>query len=161
MKSLLTYLLLIFLSTAGHSQQRTILPEQQRLSVFKGHWTVEGSEDTYLEICEWIQGNHIQCISASKEKTGVDSSVSYLSYSAMEKSYIYYGLYSSGNSRTLRGVWEKDRFIFEGQRITSEKTTQWRVTITPIDKGLHFVEEASVINSVWEKKADFIYKRIP
>jgi hypothetical protein len=99
-------------------------------------------------------------VAASKEKTGTDSSTSYLSYSALEQSYIYYGLYPSGNSRTLRGTWNTDRFVFTGQRITPGKTTQWRVTITPIDKGLHFVEEVAANKSNWEKKADFIYKRL-
>jgi hypothetical protein len=159
MKSLFTLLSMFFL-LVGINAQKTVLPEQQRLGIFLGQWTVEGSEATYLEICNRIQGNHIQCISASKEKTGVDSSVSYLSYSPLEKTYIYYGLYPSGNSRTLRGKWETDRFVFEGQRIQPEKTTKWRVTITPIEKNLHFVEEAAVNNGDWEKKADFIYKRV-
>jgi hypothetical protein len=160
MKLFLTFLLIVLFLVGVHAQEKTLLPEQQRLGVFQGHWTVEGSEATYLEICDRIQGNHIQCISASKENTGVDSSVSYLSYSPLEKIYIYYGLYPSGNSRTLRGKWETDRFIFEGQRILPEKTTKWRVTITPIEKNLHFVEEAAVNNGNWEKKADFIYKRV-
>lgn len=160
MKLLFTFLFIVFYLVGLHAQEKTLLPEQQRLGVFQGHWTVEGSEATYLEICNRIQGNHIQCISASKEKTGVDSSVSYLSYSPLEKAYIYYGLYPSGNSRTLRGKWETDCFIFEGQRIVPEKTTKWRVTITPTEKNLHFIEEAAVNNGEWEKKADFIYKRV-
>ena len=160
MKMLFTFLFIVFFLVGGHAQEKPLLAEQQRLGVFQGHWTVEGSEATYLEICNRIQGNHIQCISASKEKTGVDSSVSYLSYSPPERVYIYYGLYPSGNSRTLRGRWETDRFVFEGQRIQPEKTTKWRVTITPIEKNLHFVEEAAVNNGNWEKKADFIYKRV-
>lgn len=90
MKLILTYLLMVFFSLAGLSQEKMMLPEQERLAVFTGHWTVDGSEDTYLEICDFIQGNHIQCISASKENIGIDSSVSYLSYSVLEKSYIYY-----------------------------------------------------------------------
>lgn len=161
MKLLLSFLFILFFLFGGFAQERTLLPEQQRLAVFQGHWTIEGSEATYLEICDRIQGDHIQCISSSKEKTGIDSSVSYLSYSPLEKNYIYYGLYPSGNSRTLRGTWEKDRFIFEGQRLIPEKTTKWRVTITPIDKDLHFIEEASMNDGDWEKKADFIYKRVP
>jgi hypothetical protein len=160
MKLLFTLFFFILFLVGADAQEKALLPEQQRLSVFLGQWTVEGSEATYLEICNRIQGAHIQCISASKENTRVDSSVSYLSYSLLEKTYIYYGLYPSGNSRTLRGKWEKERFIFEGQRIQPDKTTKWRVTITPIEKNLHFVEEAAVNNGEWEKKADFIYKRI-
>lgn len=160
MKLLLIPFFIISILPRLNAQQKTLPPEQQRLSVFEGHWTVEGSEATYLEICSRIQGNHIQCISASKEKAGTDSSVSYLSYSPLEKTYVYYGLYTSGNSRTLRGRWETDRFIFEGQRVLPEKTTKWKVTIRPIERNLQFIEEAAVNGGPWEKKADFIYKRL-
>lgn len=129
-----------------------MLPEQQRLSVCKGSWTVERSEESYLEVCNWIQGNYIQCISVSREKTKVDSPTSYLSYSPLEKIYLYYGLYPSGNSRTLRGTGEDERFIFTGQRMTTERTTKWRITVTPMGKDLHFVEESSVNDNTWEKK---------
>jgi hypothetical protein len=160
MKFHFAFLIVSFLSISGQAQEKVIIPEQQRLSVFEGQWTIVGSEDTYLEICKRIIGNHIQCISASKEKTGVDSSISYLSYSPLEKTYIYYGLFPSGNSRTLKGKWETDRFIFEGQRILPEKTTQWRVIIIPNNNTLHFIEEAAVNNGSWERKADFTYKRV-
>lgn len=160
MKLLCTLLFSFFFLVGIHGQEKKLLPEQERLGIFIGRWTVEGSEAAYLEICDRIQGNHIQCISASKENNGVDSSVSYLSFSPLEKAYLYYGLYPSGNSRTLRGKWETDRFIFEGERILPEKTTKWRVTIRPIEKNLHFTEEAAVNNGAWEKKADFIYKRL-
>lgn len=142
------------------SQQSTATAEQQRLSVFKGHWTIEGSESTYLEICDWMQGNHIQCLSTSKEKEGIDSSVSYLSYSPSEKTYVYYGLYGSGSSRTLRGNWVADKLILEGQRLTADKKTKWKVTIVPLNNDLHFVQEVSVNDGPWEKNADFMYKRI-
>ena len=144
----------------GFSQQKNLTTEQQLLSVFKGRWTIEGSESSYLEICDWIQGNHIQCISTSKEKDGIDSSVSYLTYSSSEKTYIYYGLYGAGSSRTLRGNWVTGKFILEGHRLTPDKKTKWKVTITPVKKDLHFVQEVSLNEGPWEKNADFMYKRI-
>ena len=155
-------LLLISLSAFvgdGYTQNN-LSKEQELLSVFKGHWTVPGSEASYLEICNWIQGNHIQCISASKEKDRVDSSVSYLSFLPAEKVFVYYGLYPSGNSRTLRGKWVTDRFVFEGERKTTDKHTRWRVTITPVNKDLQFKEERSVNDGAWETTADFLYKRV-
>ena len=160
MKQASLLLLVSLFITPVLAQQKNMVPGQEKLSVFTGHWTVQGSEETYLEVCNWMQGNHIRCISTSKEKTGIDSSTSYLSYSAIEKTYVYYGLYGSGNSRTLRGRWNTDRFIFEGQRVTKKETTRWKVTITPAGKNLHFVEEASVNTGPWTKKADFIYKRL-
>lgn len=153
-------LVLMLLTSKPRAQEKTMLPEQERLSVFIGSWTVDGSETTYLEVCNRIQGNHIECKAAGDENGKQDSSTSFLSYAPLEKSYVYYGLYSSGNSRTLRGNWENDRFVFTGQRITTEKTTRWKVTIRPIERNLHFIEEASVNDGAWEKKADFIYKRV-
>jgi len=160
MKLFFTFLTHFILSVTLHAQSKTLLTEQQRLDVFVGRWTVEGSEEGYLEICSRIQGAHIQCVSASKEKTGVDSSFSYLSYSPADKAYIYFGMYPSGNSRTLKGKWQADRFLFEGQRVLPEKTTRWRVTIIPVGSNLHFMEEAAVNDGSFEKKADFIYKRV-
>ena len=153
-------LVLMLLTSKPRAQEKTMLPEQERLSVFIGRWTVDGSETTYLEVCNRIQGNHIECKAPGNENGKQDSSTSFLSYAPLEKSYVYYGLYSSGNSRTLRGNWENDRFVFTGQRITAEKTTRWKVTIRPIERNLHFIEEASVNDGAWEKKADFIYKRV-
>lgn len=68
MKLFFIFLVNVCFSVELHAQAKTLLPEQQRLDVFQGHWTVEGSEATYLEICSRIQGAHIQCVSASKEK---------------------------------------------------------------------------------------------
>ena len=156
----LTLLIFLCFFQIGFSQTKKPTPEQQRLSFLKGHWTIEGSESSYLEVCDLIQGNHIQCISTSKEKEGIDSSVSYLSYSLLEKTYVYYGLYGSGSSRTLKGNWVADKLILEGQRLTEEKKTKWKVTLTPVNKDLHFVQEVSTNDGPWEKNADFMYKRI-
>jgi hypothetical protein len=144
------------LNTFGQVDNLTI--EQQRLSVLKGKWTIDGSELTYIEVCDWIQGNHLQCISTSNEGEKQDKSISYLTYSASEKVYIYYGLYGSGSSRTLRGQWVDDKFVFEGQRQTSEKLTKWRVTIRPDNGKIHFLEERSVDNGEWKESAKFQYK---
>jgi hypothetical protein len=94
------------------------------------------------------------------EEGEVVISLSYLSYLASEKVYVYYGIYSSGSSRTLRGQWMNDRFIFTGERITEEKTTKWKVTIVPVKKNIRFIEEVSVNDGPWETKADFEYIRL-
>jgi hypothetical protein len=144
------------LNAFGQADNLTI--EQQRLSALKGKWTIEGSELTYIEVCDWIQGNHLQCISTSNEGDKQDKSISYLTYSTLEKVYIYYGLYGSGGSRTLRGQWVDDKFVFEGQRQTSEKLTKWRVTIKPDNGKINFLEERSVDNGEWKESAKFQYE---
>ena len=155
------YILIIaFLSTINSfGQEDNLTVEQQRLSFIKGKWTVDGSELTYIEICDWIQGNHLQCASESKDSK-TDNSISYFSYSALEKVYIYYGLYGSGNSRTLRGHWIQDRFVFEGERQTEDKLTRWRVTMKPTNGKIDFLEEKSIDNNPWKESARFQYKPV-
>jgi hypothetical protein len=154
------FIITILISINSYGQDDSLTIEQKRLSFIKGKWTVNGSELTYIEICDWIQGNHLQCISSSKEDKA-DNSISYFSYSKSEKVYIYYGLYGNGNSRILRGQWIDDRFVFEGQRQTSEKLTKWRVTMKPNNGKIDFLEERSVDNGEWKEIARFQYKPAP
>lgn len=141
-------------------QGENLTTEQDRLSFIKGKWTVDGDELIYIEICDWIQGNHLQCVANSKEHKA-DNSISYFSYSALEKVYIYYGLYGSGNTRTLRGQWIEDRFVFEGQRQTPDKLLRWRVTMKPNNGKIDFLEESSVNGSAWKESASFQYIPAP
>ena len=53
-----------------------------------------------------------------------------------------------------------DKFLLEGQRLTSDKKTKWKVIITPVNTDLHFVQEVSVNDGPCGKNADFMYKRI-
>jgi hypothetical protein len=155
---ILLIIVLISINCFGQGDNLTV--EQQRLSFIKGKWTVDGSELTYIEICDWIQGNHLQCMSSSTENKA-DKSISYFSYSALEKVYIYYGLYGSGSSRTLRGQWIDNQFIFEGQRQTSDKLTKWRVTMKPNNGKIDFLEERSIDNGEWKESTRFHYKPAP
>lgn len=159
---MIRYILIVAILTSinGFGQSDNLTVKQEKLSFIKGKWTVDGSELTYIEICEWIQGNHLQCISSSKEDEA-DNSISYFSYSQLEDAYIYYGLYGSGNSRTLRGQWMDDRFVFEGQRQTRDKLTRWRVTMKPNSGKIDFLEERSVDNGEWKETARFQYKPAP
>ena len=156
--SILIIALLISIHLYGQGDNLTT--EQQKLSFIKGKWTIEGSEATYSEICDWIQGNYLQCVSTSTEGEKPDHSISYLTYSTSEKVYIYYGLYGSGGSRTLRGQWVDDKLILEGQRQTPEKLTKWKVTIKPINGNVDFLEERSVDNGEWKETAKFQYKPV-
>lgn len=149
----------VLISWTSFAQRDNLTLEQQRLSFIQGKWTVDGSELTYLEICDWIQGNHLECKASSKEDKA-DNSISYFSYSKVEDVYIYYGLYGTGGSRMLRGKWMDDRFVFEGQRQTSVNLTKWRVTMKPNQGRIDFLEERSVDNGDWKEVARFQYKPV-
>jgi hypothetical protein len=154
---LIAALLFVFPSCFGQSDN--LSPEQERLAYIQGKWTIDGSETTYIEVCDFIQGNHLQCISNSTVDV-TDNTISYLSYSAQEGVYIYYGLYGSGNSRMLRGHWIDDRFVFEGQLKTVERFVKWRVTMKPSASRIDFLEESSIDNGPWKESAKFQYKAV-
>ncbi len=157
MKQLLLILALnVFISSKAQLSNLTI--EQQRLAFIVGSWTIDGNEKTYIETCDWIQGNHLQCMSTDSEDGKARKSVSYITYSASEKVYVYYGLYSKGSTRTLRGSWIDDRFVFEGQQQTTEKLIKFRVTLKPNQDKIDFREERSINNGEWKETANFQYK---
>ncbi|PKQ44727.1 hypothetical protein [Confluentibacter flavum] len=149
--------IILFISNSN-AQTNNLTPEQQRLTFIVGSWTIDGSEKTYIETCDWIQGNHLQCLSVDNENEKTRKSVSYFTYSPSEKIYIYYGLYSGGGSRTLRGSWIEDRFSFEGQQQTTDKLTRYRVTMKPNQGMIDFFEERSINNGEWKEIAKFQYK---
>ena len=47
-------LLLLLTAMNAFSQGENLTPEQQRLAFVKGAWTIDGSETTYLDVCDWI-----------------------------------------------------------------------------------------------------------
>jgi len=143
-----------------NAQSADLSNEQQNLLSIAGSWTVDGSETTYIEICDWIQGNHLQCHSTDTESGIEKKSISYFTYSKLEKVYIYYGLYSGGSSRTLRGHWLNNQFVFEGQHQADNKTTRYKVTMTPTTEKIHFKEERAIDNEEWKEIANFYYKKV-
>jgi len=158
MKQLLLFLAINFFILNSNAQITTLSAEQQKLEFIRGSWTIDGSEKTYIETCDWIPGNHLQCLATDNEEGNANSSISYLTYSAAEKIYIYYGLHSGGTTRTLRGNWIDDKFILEGQKQTSEKLTKYRVMLKPNQGKVDFLEERSINNGEWKEVANFQYK---
>jgi len=154
------FITLFLVGSVSFGQGENLTPEQEKLSFIKGKWTVDGAELTYVEGCDFIQGNHLQCIANSTEDPA-DNSRSYFSYSALEKVYIYYGLYGSGNTRMLKGQWLDDHFLFEGERQTADKFTRWRVTMKPNNGNIDFMEERSVDHGEWKVSAQFQYEPAP
>ena len=159
MRLYILILTMLFVFPSCYGQGDNLSPEQQRLAYLQGKWTIDGSESTYVEVCNFIQGNHLQCKSNSTVDV-TDNAISYLSYSALEGVYIYYGLYGSGNSRMLRGHWISDRFVFEGERKTTERHVKWRVTMIPSAGKVDFLEESSIDNGAWKESAKFQYKAV-
>lgn len=135
--------------------------EHQKLSPIVGKWTVEGMEDSFVEICEWYPGGYfVVCNSESKTKTGIAKGVSVLGYSKEEKLYTYYHYGSTGSSQTLRCNIIDNVFNFFGEETVNGNLTKTKVTMTPQGDNFHFKEEISVNDGPWKTTASFMYVRL-
>ena len=157
---LFTTIMLLMLSMHADAQWENLSPEQQRLEFIRGHWTVEGLDSMYIEACEWIQGGHMQCISAYKELEAFDKSFAYFTWSPDDQAYFFYGIYGNGISRMLRGQWVESHFVFEGNQMREGKQYHTRITFTPDTTGITLLEESSIEGGPWQVSATFTYKKI-
>lgn len=153
-------MLVLVLWVPALAQWENLSVEQQRLEFIRGQWTVEGLDSMYIEVCEWIQGGHMQCVSAYQELDAFDKSFAYFTWSPDDQAYFFYGIYGNGISRMLRGQWMEDRFVFEGNQVRSGQQINTRITFTPGTEGITLVEESSVDSGPWQVRATFTYKKI-
>jgi len=79
--------------------------EHKKLSALVGHWTIQGKEDRFLEICEMYPGGYfLVCNSEFKTESGsLIKGVSIMGYSTEENHITYYHYGSTGASQTLKG----------------------------------------------------------
>lgn len=159
-RSIYTTLMLLILWMQADAQWENLSPEQQRLEFIRGHWTVEGLDSIYIEACEWIQGGHMQCVSAYKEMEAFDKSFAYFTWSPDDQAYFFYGIYGNGLSRMLHGQWMEDRFVFEGNQMRNGKQILTRITFTPVTGGITLLEESSIDGGPWQMSATFTYKKV-
>src|SRR6187431_1242047 len=159
-RSLWISLIILLLWVPALAQWENLSPEQQRLEFIRGQWTVEGLDSMYIEACEWIQGGHMQCVSAYKELEAFDKSFAYFTWSPDDQAYFFYGIYGNGISRMLRGQWMEDRFVFEGTQKREGKQYLTKITFTPGTEGITLLEESSIDGGPWQVSATFAYKKI-
>lgn len=121
-----------------------------KLSFFVGKWTVQGSESTSLETCEWLsRDSFVVCRGEDKAPGSTSASLGMIGYSPEEQVYTVANFSSSGRSRNLRGWLDGETWVFTGQRERGTQSTRWKVTITPTAKGFHFRQEVSINGSPW------------
>jgi hypothetical protein len=114
-------------------------PEHKRLGYFVGNWTTEesgpGGKITAVDRCEWFEGHFaVVCHTEEKSPGSPGKSMHIFGYSAEEKVYTYYGIYSWGETITTvpRGTLQGDTWIYNSEHIMDGKKVKLRNTITEI-----------------------------
>ena len=131
------------------------------LEVLHGRWTIQGSESTYLETCEWLPGGaFLACRAEDRSEKEPSHSLSVLGYSQRDGHYTYHGFGSSGTPRTLQGFLHDGVWHFHGQSGRAPDWRRWQVTMTPTERGFRFREEASDRSGPWKETAAFDYVRL-
>lgn len=163
MKLSLHCLLLAMASVAQVVSAQTTTPgdPRQKLSMFVGTWTVEGSESTYRERCEWLtRESFVVCRAEDTNSKERDISLSIMGYSPEEQAYTYANFNGSGSSRTLHAWVHGEKWVFTGGRERVGKFARWQVTITPNVKGFHFRQEVSENGAAWKTNYETQYLRL-
>jgi hypothetical protein len=130
------------------------------LDFFAGRWTIEGSEDTYLEVCDWRpMGAYLTCRGEDTSEDPPGVSLSLIGYSVAEEAFTHTGFGSA--PRVLRGWRHDDVWVFVGHRERGTVVTRWQVTITPTERGFHFRQETSNNGAPWATSVEIQYVRLP
>jgi len=159
---LLTFFIVVSLIPVK-AQSKEPTAEHKKISAIAGRWTIQGMEDSYLEVCDMYQGGYfLVCNTEFKKKSGgLSKGVSIIGYSTEGRHITYYHYGSSGVSQTLKGrTDEQGNFYFEGEELINGKLTKTRVAMTKAGVNYNFKEETSVDNGPWTTTADMVYVRL-
>lgn len=127
-------------------------PGYDSLQNFVGRWTEKGNEETFLEICDWYDGNfHVVCNAERKRKNGtLGRSLSILSY-VPGQGYVHVGIGNKGSYETLQnGTFRDGVFEFLSSAKEGAKSTVTRIRIGPFaERGFPFVVDTSTDGGPW------------
>lgn len=130
------------------------------LEFFRGEWTVEGHESTFVESCDWLAGKgFVACHAEDRSESTPSFSMSVFGYSQADDQYTYTGFSGSGTQRSLRGNLHQGVWRFHGQAERGPNWRRWQVTITPTPQGFHFREEVSDKSGPWRLGVELSYVR--
>jgi hypothetical protein len=114
-------------------------PEHERLGVFVGNWTSEGSmkpspfgpggKTTGSDHCAWFEGKFaVVCHNQGTSPMGPMKGLGIMSYSAEDKAYTYYGTDSSGMTMATvaKGTIEGDTWTYYDESKMGGKTVKGR-----------------------------------
>ena len=133
--------LLLTASALAQMQPPKPGPEQKRLDMLVGSWTLEGDvkaspmgpggKVTESEKCEWMEGGfylvcHLEYQSAS---IGNGSGLSLMGYSTDDKAYTYHEFNSWGEATDSKGSLDGDTWTWTNEEKMGGQTTKGRFTM--------------------------------
>ena len=138
------------LALAQEAPERS--PGYDDLQHLIGRWTQQASEETFLEVCDWFDGNfHVVRNSEHKRANGtVGRGLSILSY-VPGQGYAHVGIGNRGSYETLQNGTFREG-IFEFLSTTKEGNTSvvTRIRIGPFaESGFAFVVDTSTDGGPW------------
>ena len=135
----------------------------EKLKALEGSWTIEGLQETYLEVCTLYDGGYfLVCNTDFKSKTGnLNRSVSIIGFDERKQQLTYYHYGSGGNQQTLTGsLDDKGNFYFNGEDVIDGKPAKTKISLTPDGSNYRFTEQTSVGNGPYEETNQFLYIRV-
>jgi hypothetical protein len=136
-------------------------PEHKRLGVFVGKWSGTGDmkpspfgpagKMTWTETCEWFSGNFaIVCHSDGSGPMGPSKELGVMSYNAEEKTYVYFGIGSTGWVDTSKGAVQGKTWIWTGEGKVGGKLVKSRMILTEQSNDSYtFKMETSTAGGPW------------
>ena len=139
-------------------------PDYANLEVIVGRWTTVGSENDFVETCDWYHGEfHVVCHSQHKRPDGsTGHGMSILSF-VPGAGYVYTGIGSKGRYETLQGgTWSQGVLTFTSTSDEGGKAVVTRIQIGPAtDKGVPFVVDTSTDSVAWTRVETITYIKRP
>jgi hypothetical protein len=162
----LTLCLLFTLSAFAQMEMPKPGPEQKKLDLFAGSWTLDGDmkagpmgpggKMTENEKCEWMDGGFfLVCHSDFSGSMGQGKGVSYMGYSSDDKAYTYREFNSWGEFEDSRGAVDGDTWTWTSDEKMGPQTMKGRFTMKITSPtSYNFMFEMSPDGSKWTTVMD-------
>lgn len=143
-------------------------PAYERLGVFEGTWTLEGSppEREFIETCNWMpEGRrHLMCRTRYRNELGPQERMAIYSYRASDSTYLVYALMRTGEAFLYAGRSVGDRWVMDflphAGDLRWRPAQRVRMVITVQSDTIRFVEESSENGGPWQISEDYRYVRV-
>lgn len=117
-----------------------------------GRWTIKGSEDSFVEVCRWFDGEfHVVCDSEKKLPDGSSGKgMSVLSY-VPDQGYVYYGISSAGRNQAFQqGTFQDGILEYRSSTGDDAKAVVTRVRMGPFTgREVPYVIDTSTERGAW------------
>jgi hypothetical protein len=144
----------------------------EQLRFFEGRWEIAGlpAGRQFEETCDWLSAErrHLVCqartttTTGAATATGVENSMSVLSYRPSDAVYLYHGFTSDGAVHTMQGRRTGDAWQFSGEDGSGATRRRTRMTIIPGgERSFVLQQETAIGNGPWQREPDVRYVPAP